>query len=155
MKKGGLVLLLGVMLGTAAFCGFYYSGTSCCRGMLKDTQPELAWLKKEFNLSDAEFTRISQLHAAYLPQCAERCRRIEEINTVLSRSLDATNAVTPEIQKALTERARLRSDCETEMLKHFFEVSRSMPDEQGRRYLAWIQGQTILRPQSMEQHHHH
>ena len=35
------------------------------------------------------------------------------------------------------------------MLKHFFEVSRTMPPEQGRRYLTWVQEQTCLREQTM------
>ncbi len=35
------------------------------------------------------------------------------------------------------------------MLKHFFEVSRAMSPEQGRRYLAWVQEQTCLREQMM------
>jgi hypothetical protein len=154
MKKGGLILLLGVLLCAGTFAGFYYSGTSCCRGMMKESQPELAWLKKEFSLSDAEFKRVSELHAAYLPHCAERCRHLDELNTKLHHLLAATNYLTPEIQALLTERANTRSDCEAEMLKHFLEVSRTMPPEQGRRYLAWAEQQSVLHPQSMEQAHH-
>jgi hypothetical protein len=30
------------------------------------------------------------------------------------------------------------------MLKHFLDVSRAMPPEQGRRYLSWILDQTLL-----------
>ena len=154
MKKGGIILLLGVLLGGGAFTGFYYSGTTCCRGLMKEPQPELAWLKHEFGLSDTELARISDLHSAYLPQCAARCGRLEELNTRLNHLLAATNALTPEIQELLTERAKARSDCEAEMLRHFLEVSRTMPPEQGRRYLAWAEKQTVLRPQSMEQAHH-
>jgi hypothetical protein len=154
MKKGGIILLLGVLLCAGTFAGFYYAGTSCCRGLMKESQPELAWLKKEFNLSDAEFKRVTELHAAYLPQCAERCRRLDELNTELHHLLSVTNTLTPEIQALLTERAKTRSDCEAEMLKHFLEVSRTMPLEQSRRYLAWAEQQTVLRPQSMEQSHH-
>lgn len=43
----------------------------------------------------------------------------------------------------------MRSECQAEMLKHFFEVSRAMPPEQGKRYLAWVQEQTCLRQQTM------
>jgi hypothetical protein len=154
MKKGGIILLLGVVLCAAAFSGVYYFGTSCCRGMMKESQPELAWLKKEFSLSDVEFARICELHAAYLPQCAERCRRIDEQNAKLRQLLAANTAVTPEIQSLLAERAKTRSECEAEMLKHFLEVSRSMPAEQGRRYLTWVEQQTVLHAQSMELHHH-
>jgi hypothetical protein len=154
MKKGGLILVFGLLLGMAAFAGFYYLGTASCRGLLRGSQPELAWLKKEFNLSDAEFARISELHAAYLPQCAERCRHIEEQNQKLEQLLAQTNAVTAEIRNLLAERAKTRAECEAEMLKHFLEVSRTMPPEQGRRYLAWVEQQTVLHAQGMEQRHH-
>jgi hypothetical protein len=35
------------------------------------------------------------------------------------------------------------------MVKHFFEVSRSMPSEQGKRYLEWVRVNTCLREQEM------
>ncbi len=153
MKKGAIVLLLGLLLGTAGFSGFYYFGTASCRNMMREPQPELAWLKKEFKLSDAEFARISQLHAAYLPQCAKRCQRIEEQNRKLRQLFTQATNITPEIQALLAERARTRADCEAEMMKHFLEVSRTMPPEQGRRYLEWVEKQTFLHGQAMEERH--
>lgn len=153
MKKGGLILLAGLVLGAAAFAGFYYAGTARCRSMLQGPQPELAWLKREFGLSDAEFTRITALHEAYLPQCAARCQVIEEQNAKLRELLARSPSMTPEIERLLTERATTRAQCEAEMLKHFQEVSRAMPPEQGRRYLAWVQEQTVLHPQAMEMRH--
>lgn len=153
MKKGGLILLLGLMLGIAAFSGFYYLGIAHGRNILQGPQPELAWLKKEFNLNETEFARITKLHEAYLPQCAQRCRIIDQQNRKLATLLAANSTVTPEIQKLLTERATTRALCEGEMLKHFQDVSRAMPPEQGRRYLAWVQGQTVLRSQAMESRH--
>ncbi len=153
MKKGGLILLLGLVLGVAAFTGFYYLGMAPGRNLLQEPQPELAWLKKEFNLNETEFSRITNLHEAYLPQCAQRCRIIEEQNRKLETLLRGNSTVTPEIQKLLTERATTRALCEGEMLKHFQDVSRAMPPEQGRRYLAWVQAQTVLRSQAMESRH--
>ena len=47
MKKGGWILLLGLILGTGAFSGFYYLGTASCRNLMREPQPELAWLKQE------------------------------------------------------------------------------------------------------------
>jgi len=58
--------------------------------------------------------------------------------------LAGTNAVTPEIQAALIDEARLRAECETAMLQHFYETSRQMRPEQGKRYLAWVQSKTLL-----------
>ena len=153
MKKSALILLLGLLVCAAAFSGFYYLGTVRCRDMMRAPKPELAWLKKEFKLSDAEFARISQLHEAYLPQCRERCMRIKEQNQKLKQLLSQSETVTPEIQNLLAERAKTRAECEAEMLKHFLEVSRTMPPQQGQRYLAWVEQQTSLRGQGMEQRH--
>ncbi len=153
MKKGLVILVLGLVLGTAAFAAFYYLGTASCRDLMREPQPELAWLKKEFKLSDSEFERVARLHAAYLPQCAARCQRIEELNQKLRESLAAATNLTAEIQGLLAQRATMRADCEAEMMKHFLEVSRTMPPEQGRRYLAWVQEQTLLHGQGMEARH--
>jgi hypothetical protein len=153
MKKAGFIFLAGLVLSTAAFSGFYYLGTSSCRALMSEPQPELAWLKKEFKLSDAEFARITKLHESYLPECDERCKRIAEQDQQLQALMsDATN-MTPQIQNLLTERAKTRADCEAEMLKHFLVVSRTMPPEQGRRYLAWVESQSCLRGQAMEERH--
>lgn len=153
MKKVGLILLAGLLLSTVAFSGFYYFGTASCRAMMNEPEPELAWLKKEFKLTDAEFERITKLHEAYLPQCAQRCVRIAALNQTLERLLGQSASVTPEIQQVLAERAKLRADCEAEMLNHFLSVSRTMPPEQGKRYLEWVEQQTFLSGRAMEQLH--
>jgi hypothetical protein len=154
MKKAGLILLAGLLLSTAAFSGFYYFGTASCRAMMSEPQPELAWLKKEFKLSDTEVARITRLHEAYLPQCAQHCTRIAELNDKLEQLLSQASSVTPEIQSVLSERAKVRADCEAEMLSHFLEVSRMMPPQQGQRYLEWVEQQTCLGGQGMEARHH-
>jgi hypothetical protein len=61
--------------------------------------------------------------------------------------------MTPEIEAVMAQRAKMRTDCEAEMLKHFLAVSRTMPPEQGRRYLAWVEQQTFMRGEAMEQQH--
>jgi hypothetical protein len=153
MKKGGIILLVGLLLCAGAFGGFYYFGTASCRSLMKEPQPGLAWLKNEFKLSDAEFSRITKLHEAYLPQCAQRCTRIAELNRELEQLLSQASAVTPAIETVLAKRAKMRADCEAEMLNHFLEVSRMMPPEQGQRYLQWVEQQTFLNGQAMEQSH--
>ena len=150
MRRGILILVLGVVVAAIAYCCFYVMGTATPRALMQSAQPELAWLKHEFNLGDAEFTRISQLHAGYLPQCMERCRRIDQLNDKLSKTLATATQVTPEVEQMLGERAQMRASCQADMLKHFFEVSRTMPPEQGQRYLAWVRENTCLREQAMD-----
>jgi hypothetical protein len=165
MKRAWLILVLGLVVGLAAYVGFYYAATARSRSLARSPEPELAWLRDEFHLGDAEFERISKMHDAYLAGCAERCRRIDERSVELRRLLQASNRVTPQIEQALAEAAQLRAQCQAQMLEHFFEVSRTMPPEQGQRYLAWIQARTVLvdahkgmtaaaqAPMHMDEHH--
>jgi hypothetical protein len=154
MKKPGIILLAGLIGCLVAFAAVYFAGTASSRELMRQPQPELAWLKKEFNLSEAEYSRIEALHASYLPQCAERCRQIEEQSATLRRLMAESSNVTPEIEAVILRRAEMRAQCESEMLKHFLQVSRTMPEAQGKRYLAWVQQQTFMRGSAMEQSHH-
>ena len=149
MRRALFILVGGLLLAGAGYCALYFLATASHRSLLANDTPELFWLKKEFNLDDAEFARISKLHEAYLPQCKERCRRIAELNDTLVKSIGSATQMTPAIEKLLAERGRMRADCQAEMLKHFFEVSRTMPPEQGKRYLAWVQEHTCLSEQTM------
>lgn len=149
MKRAVTILVGGVLVAGAAYCLVYILGTAPHREILASQTPELRWLKKEFNLNEGEFARLTHLHEGYLPECERRCRLIEEQNQKLGQLLANTTNVTPEIQGVLIERARLRAECQAAMLGHFFEVSRLMPAEQGKRYLAWVQEQTCLRDQAM------
>ena len=144
MKRTVLILVLGLVLAGAAYCGFYFLGSAPQRELMSTpAPPELAWLKKEFQLSDAEFNRVSQLHAAYRPQCEQRCRLIAAKNAELRALLAQTNVLTSEIEKKMTEASDLRLDCQKAMLKHFIEVSQTMPPAQGKRYLAWVEEMTL------------
>src|SRR5437868_5916691 len=98
MKKGILVLVLGLVAAAAAYGCIYFACTSSARTLQESSKPELAWLKEEFSLNDAEFKRVAELHAAYLPQCAEMCRQIDAQNQHLKELLAATNQITSEIE---------------------------------------------------------
>ena len=163
MKRPWLFILGGLAIGLLAYGGAYFCGSASSRGMMESQTPELAWLQKEFHFSDAELARITKLHESYMAACAERCKRIDAVNSDLRTLLAATNTVTPAIEKALEESARLQAECRKEMLRHFYEVSRTMPPDQGRRYLAWVTGCTLgpahesmtHDPQAADHEHHH
>ena len=144
MKRGVLILLFGLVAAAAAYGCIYFACTSSARNLKHSEKPELAWLKQEFHLSEPEFKRVSELHASYLPQCRQMCLKIDAHNASLQKLLaEATNA-TPAIDAALAESGRLRSECQKMMLRHFFQVSQTMPPEQGRRYLAWVREKAFL-----------
>ena len=103
---------------------------------------DLAWLRHEFRLSDSEMQRIRLLHEGYLPKCRELCERIaakrSEVEAAVAGHTNASLA-----EQKLVELGTLRAQCQAQMLRHFEEVSRAMPPEQGRRYLAEMQRLTL------------
>ena len=144
MKRLQLILLLGLLGAAMAYGAGYFWRLHLAGGVSTSALDELGWLKQEFRLSGTEFARIQSLHATYLPHCRAMCAQVEAVNERLRGLLNATNQVTPEIAKALSEAAEIRARCQGMMFDHFYEVSRAMPPEQGRRYLAWVQQQTLL-----------
>jgi hypothetical protein len=141
MKKPLLILATGLVLAVAAYAGLFLARTAPVRVEAPD---DLLWLRQEFSLNEQEFARIRDLHEGYLPDCAAMCARIAAANVDLEQLVLSTNTVTPQITEKLAEIGRIRQECQTRMLKHFYNVSQAMPAEQGRRYLAEMQRLTSL-----------
>jgi hypothetical protein len=144
MRRAWIILLIGVGLGMLGYSGVYYACTSNRASLEKSNSPELAWLKEEFHLSDAELARVTALHEEYLTGCSDRCRQIAQRNTQLAQLLAQGDKVTPEVERLLGEAAQLRADCQRRMVEHFYKVSRTMPPDQGKRYLDWVLQRTVL-----------
>ena len=153
MKRAAIIFVLGLLAAMAGYCALYFRGTKQHRAMLESPAPELAWLKKEFQLGDAEFERIARLHDGYMPRCAELCRRIAEKNSELQQLVTGTNVDAGTVEQKLKEAGDLRVQCQQNMFNHFLEVSRQMPPEQGRRYLQWVQQRTLTPEHDMAQRH--
>ena len=137
------ILIIGILACAIAYGAIYFACTVHARTLRNEASPELSWLKHEFDIGDAEFKRITELHAAYLPECKEMCEKIDRENGRLSSLLSNSTNITKEIEETLESTARLRAECQTMMLNHFFEVSKTMSPEQGKRYLAWVHEKTI------------
>lgn len=147
-----LILLFGAFaLGVAIFVGAYFVSQRACLMCQTATSDNLAWLKMEFHLSDVEMSRIRKLHADYEPQCMEMCAQVAAKKRELADALANATNVTTEAQSKLSELHALRAQCQTQMLRHFFEVSRTLPPEQGRRYLAEMEKLTLGVAEPMEQ----
>ena len=154
MKRALFILLSGLILCGVSFYGLYFIKSAPERSVLREEQPELAWLKEEFKLSDADYRKVCELHEAYLPKCEEMCHRIAVKNAELRQLIAQTNQVTPAITRTLEEASLLRAECHKGMLAHFFAVSQAMPTEQGKRYLEWVEKQTLLQNSGMMANHH-
>ncbi len=70
MKRGGLVLLLALLAGLAAFYGLRWQRDRAERhhsGIALDSMPELTWLRSDLGLSEVQFMKVRELHLAYRP----------------------------------------------------------------------------------------
>lgn len=144
-------LLLGALLVGGVMFAVCYWTASRARVAAGSRQPdELAWLGREFQLTDTELARIRTLHEGYLPKCEEMCARLAAKNRELAEELKGATNVSPAVERKLTEAAALRAECQAQMLRHFQEVARTMPVEQGARYLAEMQRLTLGLPSHLE-----
>jgi hypothetical protein len=147
-----LVIVLGTLaLGMVLFGGSYAVSRHVGERCLTQPGNDLAWLRQEFHLNDAEMARIQKLHEGYLPQCAEMCQKIAAKQMEVGAALNGATNVTPVARQKLAELAALRAQCQAQMLRHFIEVSQTMPPEQGRRYLAEMQRITLGLHEQTEQ----
>lgn len=151
----GLVMLLSFRLG--AFVSARAIGA---------TFDDLEWLRLEFHLDDREIANVRLLHEGYLPVCRSYCERIAAAKAEMLQALGPGTNVPPVVEQKLAEIGSLRAQCQAAMLRHFAEVSRTMPEPQGRRYLAEMQrltlgaheqiekSMTLTMPASHEHHQH-
>ena len=137
-------IIVAVLLASLAILGLSsLVARHVCARQLCPPGDDLAWLRREFHLSDADLQRVRQLHEGYLPKCQEMCDRIAAKKQELQTALAAGRGLTAEAEQKLSEVATLRAQCQAQMLRHFHEVSQAMPPEQGRRYLAEMQRLTL------------
>jgi hypothetical protein len=147
-----LVILLGALaLGAGIFAGSYLTAQRATVMCCVKPADDLAWLREEFHLSDAEMAHVRELHEGYLPKCAEMCAKIAAKKGELASALGTSTNLTAEAQTKLNEVAALRAQCQAQMLQHFITVSQAMPPEQGQRYLAEMKRLTLGTNGLMEQ----
>jgi len=150
-----LAILLGLLaVGAAVLAGSHFLAKRICVNQMANPADDLTWLRQEFHLSDAELAHVRQLHEGYLPKCGEMCRQIAAKKRELEAALSTTtnlNDLKVGAGRKLSELAQLRAQCQLQMLQHFMEVSRAMPEEQGRRYLAEMQRLTLGFHEQIEQ----
>jgi Heavy-metal resistance len=141
----GSILLVAIAAGLGAFWLCTFLGTSDLRSVTADRDADLTWLRREFALTDVQFQRIQALHTAYASKCDLMCQRIMSANAALDAAISRNKQVTPEIQQAMGEVARVQQDCRQSMLAHVYEVSAQMSPSSAARYLQMMQ-QKIFQP---------
>lgn len=111
--------------------------------MLTQPDGQLEWLRREFQLTDAQFTKVKQLHDAYRPGCDQMCQRIAAANSEADALISTSQGVTPEIDAALKKCAALQNDCRQALLAHVYAVSAEMSPSEGQRYTRMMTARIV------------
>jgi len=135
MKKALIVLLIAIAAGLAAFCVMRSYQQKERSGVMLDSMPELAWLRTDLHLSDAQFAEVSRLHAAYRPKCEEMCMEIAKARHELEAATLQNRAMNAEMQVAIQKHADTRARCQQAMLQHMYETAAVLDAGQAKRYL--------------------
>jgi hypothetical protein len=139
------ILFAAMAAGFGAFWLCTFFGTADLRSVSADRDTGLVWLRRDFHLTDAQFLRIQALQAAYAAKCDLMCQQIMNANAALDAAISRNRRVTPEIQQAMAEVARVQQECQQSMLAHIYEVSEQMNPNSAERYLQ-IMKQRIIQP---------
>ena len=139
------ILFATIAAGLGAFWLCTFFGTADLRSVNLDRDAALIWLRREFHLTEAQFLRIQALHTAYVGKCDLMCQRIMEANAALDAAISKNRQVTPEVQQAMAEAARVQQECRQSMLAHIYAISEQMDPSSAERYLKMMK-QRIIQP---------
>jgi hypothetical protein len=139
-----LVIVLGALaLAVLFFLGSFAISQRVCRACIAEPPGSPHWLQSEYHLNNDEMARIQKLHNDYVSQCNAMCQMIAAKQTDVETALNNGTNVSPVAQQKLDDLAACRAHCQSQMLQYFVNVSRIMPPDEGRRYLADMERDTL------------
>ena len=143
MKKAVLILMLAVGSAFAGYWTYYQCATAPARSMLTKSGGEMEWLRHEYHLNDARFSRIRELHRKYAPKCDLMCEKIAKANDHLDQLIKANKTFSPEVDTAMNECVTVQAECRRALLRHVYEVSAEMSSKDGTRYLQMMTARIV------------
>ncbi|HET9524482.1 MAG TPA: periplasmic heavy metal sensor [Terrimicrobiaceae bacterium] len=141
--------------GAGALFGVLFAGLAAAAVVfvvVQDRSSPINWLRSEFSLSDSQARKVEQIHADYEEDCAQMCARIAQTDERLANLIRSSKQITPEIQAAIVETDRLRSECRAKMLEHFYRIAAQLPAEKQSDYLTVVLP-SVLHPGEMMKSH--
>ncbi|HEV2097063.1 MAG TPA: periplasmic heavy metal sensor [Chthoniobacterales bacterium] len=143
MKRSASVLLLAIVASLTAYCVYYECATRSAQAMLTQPDGRMEWLRREFRLTDSQFTKVKHLHEAYRPGCDQMCLRIAAANSEADALISTNHGVTPEVDAALKKCAALQNECRQALLAHVYAVSAAMSPTEGQRYVRMMTARIV------------
>jgi Spy/CpxP family protein refolding chaperone len=139
MKRPLLILLLGLLAGTAAHLGYYGYHRP---GDTDTLEGRLAWMKTELRLTDSQFARIKELHQASHPRLQAMARQVALMQAefaefeVSRRTSDRVDFV--EFARFVQNRRELNRECLDSTRQLVLASAEVMTPEQRERYIRLV-----------------
>lgn len=139
MSRTLLVLLLGLTVGVAAHLGYYHLHQPYPVGSLDG---ELAWMKSELQLSDAQFARIKELHEQSSPRLralAAQVAQMQQEFAAFERSRRTDDRVDfIEFAQFVETRRAINRECMESTRRLVLASADVMNSRQRQRYLGLV-----------------
>jgi hypothetical protein len=143
MRRGLIVFAAAIAIGLLVTIAVYF---------WKSERSSTNWLLTEFALDGQQARTVERMHHQYQVECALMCARIAQTDEHLAKLIRDAQQVTPEIESAIVETDRLRSECRVKMLEHFYRIAAELPEKRRGEYLRMVLP-VVLRPGAMAQSH--
>lgn len=129
-----LLIVAAVLAGVAAFRVANNDDLAAALAR-KDA---LEWLRADFDLTEAQFAAITQLHESYAVVCEQHCQAIQEAVGLRNQLKGSTAPDRAALAAAETRVAELTVACETAIASHVRACAELMSPAAGQRYLALV-----------------
>lgn len=138
MKRFALTFALVVAAAAATgLVAFRAGGDPAVRAALAQ-HDAMAWLRSDFQLTDAQFAAIKQLHDSYSTECERHCNAIQEAVLARNALKSAAQSDTAAVSAADRKVEELRLVCESAIAAHVRRCAAEMSPAAGQRYLALV-----------------
>lgn len=131
------VALVVLIASAVGFISFRASADPVVQDALTK-RDAMEWLRADFQLTEAQFAAIKQLHDSYSLVCEEHCREIQDATRARNSLKTAANANTSALAAAERRVEELRLVCESAIATHVRQCAALMSPEAGQRYLALV-----------------
>jgi hypothetical protein len=127
---------IAALAAVACALAFHFSGDPTLKAAVAK-RDALEWLRAEFQLTDAQFAKIRQLHESYSIVCEKHCMDIMEAARARDE-LRKTSTDAAALAAANQRVEELRQVCETAIAAHVRQCAAEMSPAARDRYLALV-----------------
>lgn len=143
MKKFCLILAV-LALAALTYTAITRCITQQARAILSSDDPQLNWLKNEYQLTEDQFQKIKELHEAHDRQCVIGCEQLAQSQQALREAILSGRTSGPDYEKILEAWRQQTRQSQDAIVNHMNEVSAVMGGEKGRRYREQVFERLIL-----------